>query len=90
MVSGFLGLGNEQMNPQINKTAAVVACLGPMDKKMRQFLRLAVNYRSCVVNYLELTSQLIEATKPDPFEWSEQCQWAFVRDKATFCGGPLL
>jgi len=50
----YLGfyLGNGQVRPQIDKTAAVATCLSPKTKKeVRQFLGLTGYYRRFVPNY---------------------------------------
>ena len=92
----YLGfhLGNGQVRPQINKTAAIAACPRPKTKKgVRQFLGLAGYYRRFIPNYSDVTSPLTDLTKkgaPDPVQWTEQCQRAFLEVKAALCGGPLL
>ncbi len=82
-------LGQGQVRPQIDKTAA-----SPKTKKeVRQFLGLAGYYRRFIPNYSELTSLLTDLTKkeaPDPVQWTELCQQAVTKVKAALCGGPLL
>ncbi len=92
----YLGfhLGHGQVRPQIDKTAAVAACPSPKTKKeVRQFLGLAGYYRRFVPNFSDLTSPLADLTKkeaPDPVQWTELCQQALTKVKATLCGGLLL
>ncbi len=92
----YLGfhLGQGQVRPQIDKTAAIVACPSPKTKKeVMQFLGLAGYYRRFIPNYSELTSLLTDLTKkeaPDPVQWTELCQQAVSKIKAALCGGPLL
>ncbi len=92
----YLGfhLGHGQVRPQIDKTAAVVACPSPNTKKeVRQFLGLAGYNRMFIPNYSDLTSPLTDLTKkeaPDPVQWMELCQQAITKVKAALCGRPLL
>ncbi|KAI2647892.1 Retrovirus-related Pol polyprotein [Labeo rohita] len=84
----YLGfhLGHGQVRPQISKTAAIATCPRPKTKKeVRQFLGLAGYYRRFIPNYLDLTSSLTDLTKkeaPDPVQWTELCQQAFIQVKA--------
>ncbi len=92
----YLGfhLGHGQVRPQIDKTAAIAACLRPKTKKeVREFLGLAGYYRRFIPDYSELTSPLTDLTKkevPDTVPWTERCQQVFTQVKAALCGGPLL
>ncbi len=73
----YLGfhLGDRQVRPEIDKTAAKAAYPGTKNKKeVRPFEGLAEYYSRCIPNYSELTSPLTDLTKkeaPDPVQWTE-------------------
>ncbi|XP_061920399.1 uncharacterized protein LOC133661276 [Entelurus aequoreus] len=62
----YLGyhLGEGQVRPQIDKTAAVAACPTPKTKKeVRQFLGLVGYYRRFIPRFADLTSPLTDLTR---------------------------
>ncbi len=87
----YLGfhLGDRQVRPEIDKTAAKAAYPGTKNKKeVRPFEGLAEYYSSCIPNYSELTSPLTDLTKkeaPDPVQWTELYQQALSKLKAALC-----
>ena len=91
----YLGynLGNGQVRPLVDKTAAIATCPRPKTKKeVRRFLGLAGYYRF-IPAFSELTSPLTDLTRKgasDPVQWTELCQRVFERVKEALCGEPLL
>ena len=83
-------LGRGQVQPLVDKTAAIATCLRPKTKKVvRRFLGLAGYYPV----FVELTCPLTDLTRKgasDPVQWIEPCQRAFERVKETLYGEPLL
>jgi len=92
----YLGyhLSGGQVRLQIDKTAAIAACLRPKTKQgVRQFLGLAGYYRRFIPNFAELTSPMTDLTRKgtsDPVQWTEQCQLVFEEVKQALCGEPLF
>ena len=61
----YLGhyLGGGQVCPQVDKTAAIAACLRPkMKKEVRRFLGLAGYYRWFIPCFVDLTSPMTDLT----------------------------
>lgn len=57
-------LGHGQVHPQIDKSAAIVACPRPKTiKGTREFLGLAGYYRRFIPNVSDITSQLTDLTE---------------------------
>uniref|UniRef100_A0A0E9T7I0 Reverse transcriptase/retrotransposon-derived protein RNase H-like domain-containing protein n=1 Tax=Anguilla anguilla TaxID=7936 RepID=A0A0E9T7I0_ANGAN len=77
MVSG-VPLGRR---PQVDTTAAIVACLRSKTKKeVRWFLGLAGYYRRFIAAFSEMTSPLTDLTRKgasDLVQWTERWHQAF-------------
>ena len=90
----FLGhvVSRHGIKPDPKKILAVKKWPQPKNvKQMQSFLGFANYYRRFVKNFAEITSPLTRLTKKGvKYEWTEDCETAFVKIRDQLCKSPVL
>eukprot|EP01121_Diplochlamys_sp_Union-15-3_P009686 TRINITY_DN2647_c0_g1_i2.p1 TRINITY_DN2647_c0_g1~~TRINITY_DN2647_c0_g1_i2.p1 ORF type:complete len:1234 (+),score=100.53 TRINITY_DN2647_c0_g1_i2:684-4385(+) len=89
VLGNIVGNGEIQQDPA--KVEAIQSLKPPNNQKtLRSFLGSVGYFWRFIKNFAKIADPLFESTKPNSFNWSAECQQAFIELKAALMKRPIL